>query len=364
MFPQKTFFTAGPAQLYPNFEQIVQKAIQNHIGSISHRSKQFRNLYQETFENLSTLLNLPKDIGVFFLGSATEIWERTLQNLVEKYSFHFVNGSFSKKYYDFSVQLGKNAQKYEVALGKGFSQVEVSIPAETELLCLTQNETSTGAMMSVEKIHAFKKAYPQTLVSVDMVSSAPYPALDFSLIDTAFFSVQKAFGLPAGLGVWIANEACLEKAQKLQKKQISIGTYHSLPTLWQNFKNFETPETPNVWAIFLLNEVLKDMLQKGIQNIRYETEQKAKKLYQLLEESPHFQPFVKESADRSATVIVAETKLKSDVIIQQLAQKNAIVGAGYGNLKDYQIRIANFPAIRFEEVEKLINLLANIEIER
>ena len=37
------------------------------------------------------------------------------------------------------------------------------------------------------------------------------------MIDTAFFSVQKAFGLPAGLGVWIANEKCLEKAKRLAK---------------------------------------------------------------------------------------------------------------------------------------------------
>ena len=64
-------------------------------------------------------------------------------------------------------------------------------------------------------IHKLKRSNQKRLMAVDMVSSAPIPEIDLDLIDTAFFSVQKAFGLPAGLGVWIANEKCLEKAKRL-----------------------------------------------------------------------------------------------------------------------------------------------------
>ena len=48
-------------------------------------------------------MNIPEDNGIFFTGSATEIWERLIQNTVEHESFHLVNGSFSKKFYDFSI---------------------------------------------------------------------------------------------------------------------------------------------------------------------------------------------------------------------------------------------------------------------
>jgi phosphoserine aminotransferase len=69
------------------------------------------------------------------------------------------------------------------------------------------------------------------LIVVDAVSSLPYPDFDFTKLDSVFFSVQKGFGLPAGLGVWIVNEKCIAKAEHLLSKGISIGSYHSIPGL-------------------------------------------------------------------------------------------------------------------------------------
>ena len=105
-------------------------------------------------------------------------------------------------------------------------------------------------------INSFKDKYPDALVVVDAVSSLPYPSFDFNKIDSVFFSVQKGFGLPAGLGVWIVNEKCLAKADKISKAGGSIGTYHSLPTLLANERKNQTPETPNVLSIYLLNKVV------------------------------------------------------------------------------------------------------------
>ena len=51
------------------------------------------------------------------------------------------------------------------------------------------------------------------LLAVDAVSSLPYPDFDYTKLDSVFFSVQKGFGLPSGLGVWMANDKCLAKAE-------------------------------------------------------------------------------------------------------------------------------------------------------
>jgi len=354
-----TFFTPGPAQLYPTFENHLKDFVSGQLGSISHRSQQYRDLHKFTVDQIRILLNVPSTHAILFLGSASEIWERILFSCVELESFHLVNGSFSKKFYDYSNALNKYAHKFEKPMGEGFSAVEVTVPEYAELICATHNETSSGVQMNVAEIHKLKQKHPNKLIAVDMVSSAPYPDLDFKLIDTAFFSVQKAFGLPAGLGVWIVNEKCLKKAESI-RQQYSIGAHNDLPTLWKNSLNNETPATPNVMLIYLLGKIAEDFNRIGIQNIRKETEQKAQLIYKFIDKNDGFSLFVKEKAHRSQTVIVTNTTLPSADIIKVVKEKGMVVGSGYGQFKASQLRIANFPATSVSQVEELITALGKV----
>ena len=360
---KNTYFTPGPAELYPTFYQHLQQALDEQIGSISHRSKQFQSIYKFADEQLRTLLNIPAAYGIFFTGSASEVWERVLLNCVEHESFHLVNGSFSQKFYDYALSLNKHAHILEKPFGEGFDAADIEVPAYAELVCVTHNETSSGVQMRPSEIHKLKRKYPKKLFCVDIVSSAPYPDLDFSLIDSAFFSVQKAFGMPAGLGVWIASPACLAKAEQLQQNDsLTIGAHNTLPMLWKHYKTFETPATPNVLYIYLLGKIAEDFNRIGIDTIRKQTEEKARMLYKFLEASADYEPFVKQERHRSQTVIVATTgsadriKLSADVIAAAKTA-NMIVGSGYGKFKESQIRIANFPAVSVEQVGALIDQL-------
>lgn len=356
------YFTAGPAELNPKFEEFMRQAIDEQIGSISHRSGQFRKIYQHCVENLRVLMNIPASSGIFFTGSASEVWERILLNLVEHESFHLVNGSFSDKFHKYAVSAQKFAHKFEKPIGEGFSYGEIEVPEYAELICVTQNETSTGVQMREADIHKLKRSNQKRLMAVDMVSSAPIPELDLDLIDTAFFSVQKAFGLPAGLGVWIANEKCLEKAKRLAKYDgITIGAHNNLPALWKNYETYETPATPNVLGIYLLGKVAEEMNKTGIEAIRKETDEKAKKIYKYLETSNLFNIAVKNLDHRSKTVIVADTKKSSKGIIDALKVKNMIIGSGYGPNKDTQIRISNFPSNTMEQIDLLLTALKAME---
>lgn len=353
-----TYFTPGPAALYPTVEQHYITAFNEQLGSISHRSAKFRSIYQHTVEQLRLLMNIPENMGIFFLGSANEAWERILLNTVEHESYHLVNGSFSQKFYDFAVECGRFAHKYEKPFGQGFDYAELEIPQYAELLCATANETSSGVQMRAAEIHKLKRGHKDKIVAVDMVSSAPYPDIDFELVDTAMFSVQKSFGMPAGLGVWIANEACLNKAKALKTKDLYTGTYHSLPTLWKNYEKFETPETPNVIAIYVLGKVAEDMNKIGINNIRKQTDKNAEIIYNFLLQSPDYKVFVENPNHRSQTVIVADCLTKSSAeVIEKGKKAGLVIGAGYGPGKDTQIRIANFPAVNQAQIEQLISVL-------
>lgn len=356
------FFTPGPAELYFTVPEHLKQALKEQIPSISHRSKQFEGIFEEAVHNLKSLLNIPDHYHVFFTGSATEIWERIIENCVQKNCFHYVNGAFSERFYQTALELGKSAVTAISEEGTCVAVEETQIPNEVELIAFTQNETSTGAAQPLEDIYSIRRAHPDKLIAVDAVSSLPHPNFDYSLVDTVFFSVQKGFGLPAGLGIWIVNERCIEKAFQLQEQKMAIGSYHSLPSLLSKAKKNQTPETPNVLNLYLLAKVSKDMLQKGIEQIRRETEYKAALLYHSLDQHPLLSPFVKEKPYQSKTVIVAETQVDSSMIINQLKKDNLIVGSGYGSFKSKHIRIANFPTHSKEQIEMLtdrINALKN-----
>ncbi|MGV3558340.1 aminotransferase class V-fold PLP-dependent enzyme [Larkinella arboricola] len=357
---KQTYFTAGPAELYPTIYQHLQTAMDEQIGSISHRSAKFRSLYQFCVEQLRQLLTIPESHGIYFTGSASEVWERIMLNCVEHESFHLINGSFSKKFCEYATAVHKYTHKQEKPFGEGFDYGEVQVPEYAELIAVTHNETSSGVQMRTVDIHKLKRSNSKKLIAVDMVSSAPFPDLDFSLIDTAFFSVQKAFGMPAGLGVWIAGDKCLEKAELLKHGDQHIGAHHNLPTLWKNFQNYETPATPNVLFIYLLGKIAQDFNRIGIETVRKETEEKARMLYKFIESHPEFSPFVKEERHRSRTVVVANTQKPSADVISKAKEAGLVVGSGYGQFKETQIRIANFPATNTEQISQLIDVLGQV----
>ncbi len=356
----KINFTPGPSQLYVTTESHIKNALREGIPSISHRSKEFESIYAQVVEGLTHLLGIPKGFHIVFTASATEIWERSIQSLVQHESLHLVNGAFSKKYYETATQLGKAPALIEVPDGQGFEHV--SLPnTNPELVALTQNETSTGVALPVEFVHSFRTRYPGALIAVDAVSSLPHPKFDFNAIDLLFFSVQKAFGLPAGLGVWIVNDRCVAKAEQLQAAGISIGSYHSLPSLVSMAAKRQTPETPNVLGIYLLAQVTADFLRRGIQVIRQETAYKATLLYQTLDQLSFARPFVATPANRSQTVIVAETA-KAGEIVKALQPKGLFPGDGYGKAKASQLRFANFPTHSKEQYELLVDSLQSLAL--
>jgi phosphoserine aminotransferase len=379
---KKIYFTVGPTQSYPTLGKHVLKGLKSDIPSLSHRGPEFKALYKELTLNLKKLLNIPEDYQVLFVSSALEGMERIILGCVEKTSLHIVTGSFGASWFKYASQLNKKPIKvdlvdaichpersegynlgneshlYSSAMPQNDSILRtLNIPKEAEVICITQNDTSTGIALPMEDIHNLKLHNPKKLIAIDVVSSIPYVDIDFSKIDITFFSVQKGFGLPAGLGVMVVSPRALEKAGELLRKGLSIGSYHSLINLSEKAKDFQTPETPNVLNIFLFNRVLKDMLKVGINRIRKETDQKAKLMYEFFERHQEFEPFVKEKKYRSQTTLVMDVKGKTKLLRQKLSKKGLDIGAGYGEQKENHIRLGNFPAHKTSDVKRMLSLI-------
>jgi len=352
----KHYFTPGPSELYFTTEQHLKKAIKTGVASISHRGQQFKDIYKQADSNIRELLNLPDNYKVLFTNSATEVWDLSAESLITEKSLHIVNGAFSDKFYKVAKQSNKEALLNQSEWGS-FPQIDYNLVKQADFIAITHNETSTGVSTPLETIYKIRKENPEAIISVDAVSSLPYLDIDYTKIDSLYVSVQKCFGLPAGLGVWLVNDRSVKRAEEVNKSNTGLKSYHNLLTLIKYGNDFQTASTPNVLNIYLLAQVTGDMLNRGIQLIRSEIKYKAAIFYKMAESHQKLNLFVKEKSLRSDTIIVIDSFEQTTSLLTFLENNKFIIGTGYGKKQQDQVRIANFPTHSKEQFEMLTDLL-------
>jgi phosphoserine aminotransferase len=351
------YFTAGPSQVFPSLPKYMEQAVADGILSISHRGQQFMDIYARMENGLRKVLDVPAYYHVFLFSSATEIWERIAQNCIAKESFHLVNGSFSQSFAETVRLSGKKAVEHKV---EDFTGVEVNgleIPDAAELIATIANESSTGVMMPPEDLYALRERYPEKLIVVDAVSAVPTWRVDISRIDGLYFSVQKGFGLPAGLGVLVLSPRMLERGLELEKQGQMVGSYHRWSSLLGKSKVHQTPATPNVLAIYLLGEVCREMIGQ-MDWLLHNHAEKYRYLAAHVTQHPDLDFAVRDARVRSNTVITLETKWPDvKAKLADLEGKGFVLGTGYGKFADRQIRISNFPATNLADMRYLLQNL-------
>ena len=357
---RRVYFTPGPSGIYFTVEHHLKHAVKQGITSISHRSKAFEEIFKEAEVSLKALLELPDNYQMVFTSSATGIWEKMTDGLISNKSLHIVNGAFSKKFYSVVKNLNKEADIIESAWGElpGFTPVSEE---KYDLVGITHNETSTGVRTPLDMLYLLKEQYPEAILAVDAVSSLPVVDLDYDKVDTVYASVQKAFGLPAGLGVWLINNNTEAVARKLHDRGNLRQSPHNIISLLDQARKYQTPSTPNILGIYLFSQVVKDMIDRGIQQIRNDIIYKSAIMYNMLDQHNVLTPFVKEKSLRSDTIIVVDSGERTNELLTYLSNYKLEVGNGYGKMMGKQIRIANFPTHSKEQFEMLVDLIEKFE---
>ncbi|MDB5179032.1 MAG: aminotransferase class [Patescibacteria group bacterium] len=358
------YLTPGPSEPYPRLREFLDDAWSEQIVSLSHRGQAFKDIYRRADVAVRELMGVPDGYTLMFVGSATEAMERVVQGVVDRRSHHLVSGAFAEKWLQIAGQLGKTTTVRRAEAGQGFAQGDYEVPDDTELLCLTHNETSTGTVFAAADLARLVRPPHRWLVALDVVSSAPLAELPWEGLDFVFFSVQKAFGLPAGLGVVVASPRALERAAALRRDGAAVGSFHNLVELAEGAAKFQTPATPNVLGIYLLGRVAADMLAGGVPQLRATNQSRAKRLYEVLEGSDHLEPFVADSLWRSTTVVVADVRGGNAALHARLAGDGLMLGKGYKPFKEQHLRIANFPSLGSRDFDALMRSLQEFDGRR
>lgn len=346
------YFTVGPSAIYPSCQAWTNAFYDQGLASESHRSSIFQKMYQELDENLRELMRIPESHAILIAQSGSEIFERILQNCVETSSYHFVNGSFSSKFHQYATRLNIKAAEYKIEDGEAFSTIP-TLEDEAELIAITHNETSTGIKNSEQFIHSIKDKYPAKLLAVDIVSSAPFVNLDYAKVDMSFFSSQKAFGLPPGIGIWVINKAL---AYRLIESIPSKGAHNTLTDYMTNYKSYQTPSTPNVMGVYIMAKIAAEMNQIGFDRLSQTMLEKKAFLQNLFAENDWVE---NENTTNSSSDTVFNVRLKKNKseTISFLEKHHIIPSAGYGSYKNTHIRFSNFPANTWEDMDYLEKVL-------
>lgn len=357
-------FNVGPSHVGPDVANDIQQAIDQGILSISHRSERFYQLYAKARTEIFKYFSLPADWQIYFVGSGSDAMESACRGLIEKRSFHHVNGNFSERAYKFAGMIKKDAVLNKRDELSGFTGEPDAAPEGTDCAFFCKTETATGVATSWDYIKAFRDKNPGVTIVCDVVSVVPTEPLDPNMCDYYFFSVQKGCGMSAGLGVALCSPQALAKCKRLNEAGYDVGANRALITMDEFAKKDATLDTPNVLQIFLLGKVFERFNNKGLVTIEEETRAKAKQIYDWLETSEYFYAGVSDPALHANTAVSVKFKdgVKEEAVLKAVTEAGFETGLGYGHLRGTMIRISNFPIHTLEDHKALIQALENAKV--
>lgn len=345
-------FYPGPSRVYSQVPAYVQDAYNAGILGINHRSGEFMDIAAMTIRLLKEKLEIPDDYWVFFTASATECWEIVSQSLVRKKSYHLYNGAFGEKWWQYTQKLQPQAVSQTFSMEETIPVAGLMVDEDAEIICITQNETSNGTAVSNHSLQKIRNKYPEKLIAVDATSSMAGVYLNFRLADVWFASVQKCFGLPAGMGILICSPNALNTAMEIDEQ----NHYNSLVFMIEKMRDFQTTHTPNVLDIYLLMRTLEKV--PSIQTIDAMLQERFNEYMSIFSRRKNLKCLIQHPEVRSKTVIALEGEAQRIQEIKEKARgKGILLGNGYGKWKEKTFRIANFPAIEKTEIEILTKFI-------
>lgn len=352
-------FSAGPAVLPEEVLKEAQEEMLDYRGcgmsvmEMSHRSKVFQNIIDEAEADLRDLMGIPSNYKVLFLqGGASLQFSMIPMNLMKNgVADYIVTGQWAKKAYAEAQKYGK-ANKIASSEDKTFSYIpdcsDLPISPDADYVYICENNTIYGT-----KYKKLPNTKGKTLVA-DVSScflSEPVNVSDYGII---YGGVQKNIG-PAGMVISIIRD-------DLITEDVLPGT----PTMMK-FKTHADAgslyNTPNCYCIYMCGKVFKWLKKMGgLEVMKQRNEEKAKLLYDFLDQSKLFKgtvvpedrslmnvPFITGNADLDAK-FVKESK-----------------EAGLENLKGHRtvggMRASIYNAMPKEGVETLVAFMKKFEEE-
>ena len=352
-------FSAGPAVLP---EEVLKEAADEmmdyrgcgmSVMEMSHRSKVFDDIIKEAEADLRDLMQIPDNYKVLFLqGGASQQFAAIPMNLMKnRKAGYIVTGQWAKKAFAEAKIYGE-AVELASSADKTFSYIpdcsDLDIPEDLDYVYICENNTIYGT-----KYKTLPNTKGHTLVA-DVSSCFLSEPVDVSKYGVIYGGVQKNIG-PAGVVIVIIRE-------DLIRDDVLPGT----PTMLKYKTQADADSlynTPPCYGIYICGKVFKWLKKMGGLSVMKErNEEKAKILYDFLDQSKLFKGTVRKE-DRSLMNVPIVTG-NADLDAKFVAEAKA---AGFENLKGHRtvggMRASIYNAMPKEGVEALVAFMKKFEEE-
>jgi phosphoserine aminotransferase len=360
LLPRDGRFGSGPSKVRDEAVAALAQAAHGYLGT-SHRRAGVRSVVADIRRGLADLYALPDGYEVLLgVGGSTLFWDAASFGLVERKATHVVIGEFSSKF----------AQVTRAAPHLDDPQVCETAPGEVPALpdaiagdvyAYPHNETSTGVMVPVHRPDR-----DDLLVLVDGTSGAAGIRVDPSAFDTYYFAPQKCFASDGGLWLALCSPLAIERIERLHASGRWMPPTLDLSIALENSRLDQTYNTPALATIFLLNHQVQWMLANGgLEFSAGRCDTAAGIVYGWAEAHAHATPFVADAAARShvTATIDFDDAVDASAVASALRANGILDVEPYRKLGRNQLRIALFPAIDPDDVERLTHAI-DYTIER
>ena len=283
-------FSAGPAVLPEEVLREAAEEMMDYKGSgmsvmeMSHRSKVFATIIEEAEADLRELMQIPDNYKVLFLqGGASQQFAMIPMNLMKnKKAAYIVTGQWAKKAFQ-EAQLYGEAVKVASSEDETFSYIpdcsDLDIPEDADYVYICENNTIYGT-----KYKALPNTKGHTLVA-DVSSCFLSEPVDVSQYGIIYGGVQKNIG-PAGVVIVIIREDLIgEETLPGTPTMLKYKTHADAASLYN---------TPPAYGIYICGKVFKWLKKMGgLEVMKQRNEEKAKILYDFLDQSKLFQGTVR-----------------------------------------------------------------------
>jgi aspartate aminotransferase-like enzyme len=256
-----TLFTVGPVAMFERTRALAQQPLPyNRTAAFSER----------TFGILAGLRRLVATGGEVALltCSGTGGMEAAIGSLFapEARLVVVTGGTFGRRWADMAARLGARVRTVEPAPGQAVDPATVARHLDehgADGLIVTAHETSSGVLHDVRALGAIARARG-ALFLVDAISTVladPFE-LDAWQIDAAVVSSQKGLALPPGLAFVACGARALARLPEVRPR----STYLDLREHLENQKRGQTPFTPAVGLLVLLEDRLAHVFERGVEH--------------------------------------------------------------------------------------------------
>ena len=352
-------FSSGPSMIPFTVLEKAAAEMVNYRGSgmsvmeMSHRSKVYQDIFDETKADLKRQLQIPDTHEILFMqGGATLQFSAVPMNLIGKTGAadYAVTGNFS----DSAMKEAKKYGEARAACSSGDknhtyipAQEELSISSDASYFYYCANNTIYGTEW---------KYVPDTggvPLVCDMSSDIMTMPVDVSKYGVIFAGVQKNMA-PAGMAVVIIDKTLAGNEHPLTPKLLSYQVMIDSDSMLN---------TPPCYTIYMLGLMLKWLdKQGGIERIARTKAEKAKVLYDVLDDSRFFAGCA-EADSRSDMNVTFRTP--NDELDGKFAKEAA--EAGFENLKGHRIagglRASIYNAMPVEGIMKLAAFMRDFEMK-